>query len=342
MDVISAGRQIGWLLVRHEMVTAGVEHVELCRVLGHLVLVVEVIVVMDHSCVVWRGSRLRQDHALLDWVRDHVVQLHCVLWGESRCVVLEGHYLARFMRHNVCLRWLRIAYLFWILSLGRYRLHDIEGIIPRMLIVVHSHNHVFLCSRLFKQIKERDVPCVRRWFVVVVVVMDNWSILRLFKVVHALLSLHLSFKFMSVGMGNCWKLIASTWRRVHERFNTCRRGNGVRRGPTSGIQRNMRLFITFNQHKPVLVFLKLRNYSLWLALLNSTNSLFGSWNYRLSKHLSCDSVSQRSMPRHLVNIIFLSLLWGDRRVWWWVPGRHPLFSHSSFALFLHHSFTNSR
>ena len=52
MDVISAGRQIGRLLVRHEMVTAGVEHVELCRVLGHLVLVVEVIVVMDHSRVV--------------------------------------------------------------------------------------------------------------------------------------------------------------------------------------------------------------------------------------------------------------------------------------------------
>jgi hypothetical protein len=70
-------------------------------VLGHFVLMV---VIVDHSCVVGGGAGLGEDEALLDGVRDHVGQLHRVLGGEGCCVVLEGHYLASFMSHNVCLR----------------------------------------------------------------------------------------------------------------------------------------------------------------------------------------------------------------------------------------------
>ena len=74
-------------------------------VLGHFVLmVVKVGVVVDQCRVVGGGAGLREDHALLDGVRDHVGQLHRVLGGEGCCVVLESHYLASFMSHNVCLR----------------------------------------------------------------------------------------------------------------------------------------------------------------------------------------------------------------------------------------------
>jgi hypothetical protein len=120
-------------------------------VLGHFVLMV---VIVDKCRVVGGGAGLREDEALLDGVRDHVGQLHRVLGGEGCCVVLEGHYLASFMSYNVCLRRLRSVNLFWILSLGRDRLHDIQGVIPRLLIIVNSHNHVFLSGSLFKQVKE--------------------------------------------------------------------------------------------------------------------------------------------------------------------------------------------
>ena len=94
-------------------------------------------------------------------MRDHVGQLHGVLRGQGCCVVLEGHYLASFMRHYVCLRRLRIADLFRILSLGRHRLHNIQRIIPRLLIIIHRHHHILLSRRLLKKIQEGDVTCVR-------------------------------------------------------------------------------------------------------------------------------------------------------------------------------------
>ena len=73
-------------------------------VLCHLVLLIVEVMVVDHCRVVGGSAGLREDHALLDGVRDHVGQLHRVLGGEGCCVVLEGHYLASFMSHNVCLR----------------------------------------------------------------------------------------------------------------------------------------------------------------------------------------------------------------------------------------------
>lgn len=136
-------------------------------------------------------------------MRDHVGQLHCVLGGEGCCVVLKGHNLTRFMRYIIVYlrRLLRIANLFRILSLGRDGMHDVERVIPRLLIVVHSHHHILLCSCFFKQVQERDVPCVRRRLVVMMRGSDS-RILRLFKVVHAFLSLHLCFEFMSARMSN--------------------------------------------------------------------------------------------------------------------------------------------
>ena len=67
-------------------------------------MVVVVLEIVDQSRVVGGGARLGEDHTLLDGVWDHVGKLDCVLGGEGGCVVLEGHYLACFMRHNVCLR----------------------------------------------------------------------------------------------------------------------------------------------------------------------------------------------------------------------------------------------
>ena len=44
--------------------------------------------------------------------------------------------------------------------------------------------------------------------IVLVLIINNWRILRVFKGLHALLTLHLRFKFTSVGIGNILKLIA--------------------------------------------------------------------------------------------------------------------------------------
>lgn len=99
---ISAGCHIGGLLVGHEVVTR-VEHIQLGRVLCHLMVVV-VLEIVDQSRVVGGGARLGEDHTLLDGVWDHVGKLDCVLGGEGGCVVLESHYLACFMGNNVCLR----------------------------------------------------------------------------------------------------------------------------------------------------------------------------------------------------------------------------------------------
>ncbi len=84
----------------------------------------------------------------------------------------------------------------------------------------------------------------------------------LFEVIHALLSLHLGFKIVSGCMGDSGELVATTGWGVHEGFNTCGRGNSVGRGTTARVQRDMGLFIALDQHKPVLVFLKLRDNSL--------------------------------------------------------------------------------
>jgi hypothetical protein len=102
---IGAGGHIGGLLVGHKVVAAaGVEEVKLGGVLGHFVLMVMKVVIVDQCRVVGGGAGLGEDQALLDGVGDHVGQLHCVLGGEGCCVVLESHYLASFMSHNVCLR----------------------------------------------------------------------------------------------------------------------------------------------------------------------------------------------------------------------------------------------
>lgn len=170
--------------------------------------------------------------------------------------------------------------------------------------------------------------------------MRDRSKLWLFEVIHTFLGLHLGLKLMSVSMSNGWKLIASTWWRIHEGFYSSGRGNSVWRGSAFGVQRDMRLFVTFDQHKSVLVILKLWNDSLWLALLDTPNSLLWSWYHRLGEHLSSDTVSQWSVPRDLVNIIFLCLLGCNWRIWRWVTGRHPFLAHAALAFFLHCSFAN--
>ena len=123
-------------------------------------------------------------------------------------------------------------------------MHDIEGIIPRLLIVVDSHHHILLGRCLFKQVKEGNVSCVRRRLVVVL--SSDGSILWLFEVVYALLGLHFSFEVMSTRMCNRGKLVASPRWWVHKGFDACRRGNGVGGGAAPGIQRHMRLLITLN------------------------------------------------------------------------------------------------
>ena len=61
-------------------------------------------------------------------------------------------------------------------------------------------------------------------------------LLRLFfKVIHALLSLHLGFKLMSGCMGDGRELVATARWGVHEGFNTRGRGNSVGRGTTAGV-----------------------------------------------------------------------------------------------------------
>jgi hypothetical protein len=92
-------------------------------------------------------------------------------------------------------------------------------------------------------------------------------------VVHALLSLHLGFKFMSGRMGNSRELVATARWGVHEGFNTRGRGNSVGRSTTARVQRDMGLFIALDQHKSMVVFLKLRDNSLRLALLHYRDSL---------------------------------------------------------------------
>lgn len=96
----------------------------------------------------------------------------------------------------------------------------------------------------------------------------------LFEVIHALLSLHLGFKLVSGCMGDGRELVATAGWGVHEGFNTRRRGNSVGRSTTTGVQRDMGLFIALDQHKSMVVFLKLRDNSLRLALLHNRDSLF--------------------------------------------------------------------
>ncbi len=70
VEVVGAGRHIRWLLVGHEVV-ARVQHVQLGRVLRHLMLVL--VGVVQHGRVVGGGpGLLGEDHRLLDRVGDHV------------------------------------------------------------------------------------------------------------------------------------------------------------------------------------------------------------------------------------------------------------------------------